>query len=783
MSVWAGETASSRRGVGPVGPVVGGRVGLFWRVVVVIGLLVVLLAGAALDGVLTRGPQRPESSVAVSERVAPRPGTGARVRAFGREGLLSLPVAALGPVSAAVGSSDPAYRVTRGPGGLGAESPGQRLRLRFTSQGASVTVGSSTLSLRLQASGYGDVLRPVSTLAPRLAGPRVVYGHTGITEWYANGPLGLEQGFTVARPPAVRAPEPLSLAVWLGGNVRGVLADGGQAVEFWRSGRLALRYRGLVATDARGRLLRSWLTLRARRLVIHVGTRGARYPIRIDPFVQQGGPLVTDDGDPTVALSSDGTTALVGGGVGGLVFTRSGSVWTQQANLANIAGVTVNPPQGNTSSFGVSVSLSADGNTALVSGYWLFVRTGSTWTEQTTLTGNTEQPGVVAADGALGALSANGNTAVIGTADTGGDAGAWVFTRSGSTWTQEGPEITQPGVLSGTLAISGDGNTALFGDPGYDTSTGEVFVYTQSGGAWTQQGPPLTDPDGSDYEDFGAAVALSTNGNTALIGEPAGNAVINKTAKAWVFTRSGSTWTQPPTQLMPDSGISEDFGRALALSGDGNTAMIGGITNDQSAPTANGGVGVFTNTNGTWSQQGADLPPPPNTEIFGSQIALSTDGSTALIADLLLANVSGLNGEGEVFVFGQPAPSVSISAVNTFSASLVPGQPGCEPHPGRPGDGHQPDDGRRVRGGAGAGGRVVLGCVDARRQPLAGGTRRRRVARGRSLADVLTDVHRRRLRARHAQRCGRLPELLGRPGHSRLRHDDREPGDGCVGDG
>jgi hypothetical protein len=104
-----------------------------------------------------------------------------------------------------------------------------------------------------------------------------------------------------------------------------------------------LRYGGLVATDARGRLLRSWLELHGRRIVIAVSDRGAAYPLRIDPMIQQGSKVVaplseTGEGNfgASVALSEDGDTALVGGpdddgGVGATwVFTLQGSTWTHR---------------------------------------------------------------------------------------------------------------------------------------------------------------------------------------------------------------------------------------------------------------------------------------------------------------------------------------------------------------------------------------------------------------------------------------------------------------------
>ena len=169
---------------------------------------------------------------------------------------------------------------------------------------------------------------------------RVVYDRGLLREWYAAGPLGIEQGFTLARRPA-GAGAPVSLTLGLAGSLRA--RQTGSRVRFLaRSGAVALRYGGLSATDASGRPLRAALALHGGTLLVRVWDRGARYPLRIDPLIQQGSKL-TGSGETgaggfgsSVALSADGNTALIGGpydngGVGAAwVFTRSGSTWTQQ---------------------------------------------------------------------------------------------------------------------------------------------------------------------------------------------------------------------------------------------------------------------------------------------------------------------------------------------------------------------------------------------------------------------------------------------------------------------
>jgi hypothetical protein len=564
-----------------------------------------------------------------------------------RHGLASLPPAAQGPVSAALGQDAPAYRVT----GLRAVNPAQDLRTGFSRRGVMVASGAAQLGMTLSAYGHGSALRAIGSAAPRASANRVRYVHGALTEWYANGPLGIEQGFDVAARPG-RASGPLTLSLSLFGNLAARLHDG--SVLLTGQG-AALRYGGLLATDARGRVLHSWLQLAKGHVLIRVADRGAAYPLRIDPMIQQGQKLTGADATPgtgrfgyTVALSGDGNTALIGGnyfnkGAGAAwVFTRSGSTWTQQGGklvgTGHVGeGEFAHVGEGE---FGISVALSDDGDTALIGGpgdndnvgaAWVFTRSNSTWTQQgEKLTGSGET-----GEGRFGtsaALSADGSTALIGgTRDNSNIGAAWVFTRSGSTWSQQGGKLTGTGEAGSgefgrSAALSDDGSTALIGGWGDNGNVGAAWVFTRSGSTWAQQGEKLTGGGQAGEGEFGVAVALSADGNTALIGGPRDN---DEVGAAWVFTRSGSTWSQQGAKLV---GAGEDgegrFGRSVALSADGSTALVGGPDDDNA-----GAAWVFTRSGSTWAQQDEKLVGTGETGEgeFGWSVALSGDGDTALI--------------------------------------------------------------------------------------------------------------------------------------------------------
>ncbi len=220
-----------------------------------------------------------------------------------------------------------------------------------------------------------------------------------------------------------------------------------------------------------------------------------------------------------------------------------------------------------------------------------------------------------------------------------------MFTRSGSTWSQQGGKLTGTGAIGSpwfgyTVALSGDGNTALIGGWLDDGWKGAAWVFTRSGSTWTQQGEKLTAQRMRIGEGmFGTNVTLSADGNTALIGgwnddsEFGGNRDYSGKGAAWVFTRSGSTWTQQGPKLTAnDETGNGKFGTIVALSANGDTALIGGWNDDHSK----GAAWVFTRSGSTWTQQGPKLTGAGETGEgrFGVAVALSADGDTALVGGL-----------------------------------------------------------------------------------------------------------------------------------------------------
>jgi len=387
---------------------------------------------------------------------------------------------------------------------------------------------------------------------------------------------------------------------------------------------------------------------------------------RQQAYVKASNPQMSSEFGHAVALSADGNTLAVSAqfegsnakGVNGnqkdrsipqagavYVFTRSGNTWTQQAYVkaSNTGEAGTADSFGDGDQFGVSMALSDDGNTLAV--------------------------GAIAEDSASPGIDGNqaDNSAM--------SAGAvYVFARTGGTWAQQAyvkPANPDPGDLFGySVSLSADGNTLAAGS--YDEGgssrgingtpdnmrrgAGAVYVFSRTGATWAQQAY-IHASNAEAGDSLGVNVALSDDGNTLLassLDEDCKATGVNppgcdndraddiSTGAAYVFVRSGTTWTQQAFLKSSNTGPNDWFGSRAALSGDGNTAALGASLEDSSGKGINGkqdddaapesgAVYVFTRTGTTWSQQ--YYVKSSNAEAydeFGGSVALSRDGRTMI---------------------------------------------------------------------------------------------------------------------------------------------------------
>jgi hypothetical protein len=375
---------------------------------------------------------------------------------------------------------------------------------------------------------------------------------------------------------------------------------------------------------------------------------------------------------PTIAVSGDGQTALVGdpgddSSTGAVwVFVNDGGTWVEQTKLSGPA---------NTYGFGQAVSLSEDGSTAAIGGQstgtkqpgevWIYVRSGTTWSLQNLATSPTSDTGFGTSLG----LSDDGSTAIVGDGVDSGGGPAWTMQRTGTSWATP-VAIPSPttGILAGNfgeqVAISGDGQTALIANPTYNGGAGTTYVYVNDAGSWSQQAALSPSDEDSGNSGFGSSVALDQDGNRALIGGPEdglGN-MGGEIGAAWVYDRTGTTWSEQHKFFPPDETGAGVVGTSVALSADGNTALFGGQYDD-----GQGAAWLFTccTTPPRWDEQ-AKISPTDATgtySLFGSEVALSDNASVALIAGRQQPS-----GDGAVWAFTGPRRA-SATAVKCAQGS------------------------------------------------------------------------------------------------------------------
>ncbi len=392
-------------------------------------------------------------------------------------------------------------------------------------------------------------------------------------------------------------------------------------------------------------------------------------------------------------VAVDGAVMVVGarrldsGGGAAYVYELSGGTWTQTQKL-----VASDRTRGDV--FGTSVAISGStivvgalrededasgGNTLNDPGSaYVFEKSGSTWTQTQKLVASDRTDG----DFFGSSVAISGSTLVVGADGDAGQAGsAYVFEKSGSTWAQAQKLVASDraaadifGIsvgISGTTIVVG----AVFEDEdasGQNTvsGAGSAYVFEKSGSTWTQaQKLVASDRAGSDY--FGRSVAIS--GSTLVVGaefedeDASGGNTLSNAGSAYVFEKSGSTWTQAQKLVANDRAAGDQFGWSVAISG--STLVVGA---DGDAGQA-GSAYVFEKSGSTWAQSQKLVANDRAAEDrFGRSVAIS--GSIIVVgAEFEDEDASGgntLSNAGSAYVFGPGCPvSGSTAYVNAAVGS------------------------------------------------------------------------------------------------------------------
>jgi len=526
------------------------------------------------------------------------------------------------------------YRIEANETGAVASNEANDLRLNFTESGWQINSTTKDKNWRsawrLSSFGYGARQTAAADGELQTDGNRIEMRRESqhLTEWFENTVRGVEHGFTLAaRPVEDNNGEALRLVLTLGGDLTARADADGQALTLANSdGTKALRYEKLQVWDAQGKELTA--RLRAENgdeVWLEVEDSAAEYPITIDPtFVQQQKLTAADGAEGDVfgfSVAIAGDTAVVGSLLDNIdtnanqgsayVFVRSGTTWTEQQRLTAADGAA-------TDEFGYSVAIAGDTiivgahfddtgtNTDQGSAY-IFVRNGTTWTEQQKLT---------AADSAAGdefgwSVAVAGETVIVGAlldnSDTNGDQGsAYVFVRSnGTTWTEQQKLTAADGAANDgfgwSVAIAGETIIvgALDDEIGTNIDQGSAYIFVRNGTTWTEQ-QKLTAADGAAGDEFGWSVAIA--GETAVVGALGDDTGTNvDQGAAYIFVRNGTSWTEQQKLTAADGAEGDVFGFSIAIAGD--TAVVGATLDDIDTNTDEGSAYVFVRSGTTWTEQ------------------------------------------------------------------------------------------------------------------------------------------------------------------------------------
>lgn len=513
--------------------------------------------------------------------------------------------------------------------GLSTRNPGQAWQIDFDTRGFLVEPAAAewTWGLELASYGFEDAELFVGDSAcASFEGGRVAYSwNDGLEEWYVNDTRGFEHGYTVHERPETTLDEPgvLTLKLRVRGDLKSKIHANQRGVAFLaESGGVVLNYAGLTVFDADGEELNAWFERTKEGLGLLVDEAGATYPLTIDPIAQEAYLKASNTGNEDQfgrAVAMSGDTVVVG------------------ASLEDSSSTGINGVQ-------------ADDNALDSGAVYVFVRTGSTWSQQAYLKASNAGAGDqfgwsldLAGDTLLvGARWEDSNATGVNGDESNNDAGqagaAYVFVRSGTTWTQEAylKAMNANGndrfgfsvsVLDDTAIVGAwgeDGDSTGVGGDGSLNGTGEsgaAYVFTRSGSTWSQEAYlKASNTGGSDF--FGYTTAL--HGDTAVVGAYAeasnatgidGNGSDNSAGSsgaAYVFVRSGTVWSHQAYVKASNTDETDRFSWSMDISGD--TLVVGaqsedsvatGVNGDQSdnSSLSTGAVYVFVRNGLAWSQQ------------------------------------------------------------------------------------------------------------------------------------------------------------------------------------
>ncbi|MGB6845256.1 MAG: hypothetical protein WBE09_10190 [Candidatus Acidiferrales bacterium] len=645
-------------------------------------------------------------------------------------GVHQIPGALVPVISATLGSHDAHYSARNFGSRFDTENPANHMTASFSTEGVDLQRHHAHWGMKLVGYGYdGNVMRSAGA-APHAVANRVEYSRAGLTEWYVNGPLGLEQSFLIAQAPwsATSNHYKLTLDFLLTGKWKNSKDTPSQALTLQdESGRPALRYGGLIARDAYGRELPSWLEMRKQGMRVQVDAQGAKFPVTIDPTYSEIAQLSESSAPAkrllgiSAAISDDGTVVVAGGcgydlGLGlcstnfdgaAYVFVEPTTGWTT-ATQATAVLTASDPSSAQTGDgFGNAVAISGDGKTIVVSAPEHECQVINTMTQcmgelyafsatsEDSWTTSDQSAKLMASDGAIGdffsssiSIDKAGDTIVARQSSPNTGLGhVNVYVRPGSVWADanettqlEPSDVATFDNFGVGLGISADGKTVAAGSFGARSFEGEGYIFLEptASGGWASASEPvvesakLLNSDANTKGGFGFAAAVDSAGDTAVIGAAFET---DNAGEAYVFVRPTNGWSSSTplnetTQLKPTVSAGSAFGQQAAISDDGSVILVG---------SDNRGIYQYSEPDTVPSQAAWPGGPgiisspttiffPPSVNVTGDYTALhgymSGDASTFVFP------VPGNNSDsGTVFIYGTQGGTTQTDTISTTSGS------------------------------------------------------------------------------------------------------------------
>lgn len=673
-----GLTLGARPGRSLRGPVAAGT---RWRLA--LALLAALAVG--LGAFISLAPTNPASTATRAPHAA------------------TLSAAARLAVSRGLGAELPGYRLTRSAGGFLAHNSRQRLTASFSDRGATISVrdgAHASIALRTITAG-GSTVSVGAREQPLARGNRVEYSRGGATEWFANGPSGVEQGFTVRAQPGSAGRARLTLTLGLSGTLTARHGTSGGLAFAGASGKAVLRYGGLAVTDATGRSLPAYMTVGSGHVSIEIDARHARYPLTVDPLISQVGELYASDGVKEAELGNavavSGSTVVVGdytalrSGIeegAAYVFTEGAGGWATATQVTKL----MSPKPDKEEGFGTSVAVS-----------------GATI--------------VVGAPGREEGLKNFGAGAAFVFSEP---AGGWGAVKED---TQAVELLNSEDVFAYQFgqSVSISGETIVVGSPQYRDYTqnpttpaaeGAAFVFMQPAGGWSAAASPTYQTDTLDIHEaegeehithVGESVAIAEQGDaqTIVVGAPGAQigSEFDKYRRGTVllFGRPAEGWSSAPDrQFFPSGKLIASEGNEYAELGTSVSASGGviaaGARYAEVEGIKHGAAYVFTAPLAGWSAvreetQAAELVNPGTSELdeFGRSVAV--EGSTVAVAGraknifLFAMPATGWSGEqhqSAEFTAGPKSNETGIGSVALGGGEVFAGRESASP-PGETG--------------------------------------------------------------------------------------------------